>query len=306
MTAINIAALPGVRWAALLAADRAQVEALGRACLAADGGFMPLPLAGCLDAGAPAIGAWNESGGLLGASAVRLQEGADETLAAIVGQVLPGARGRGIGRRLIEWSVAQGQALLAQAEGPRPRALRIATEGLVPAAERLYARYGFAQSFAEDVMRRDLAGDLPLVPLPDGVALDTWAPERAAQFFAAYNASFRTRPGFAGWSAEQWIAWATDDDDFRPGLSLLARAGDAPVGFLIGAEGWLVQVGVVPAWRGRGLGAALAAEMLRRAQASGAASTLLDVNVNNPGAARVYERLGFVRIGRRARFTRGV
>lgn len=300
----DIAALPGVRWAALLAADRAQVEALAHACQAADGGFMPLPIAGYLDASAPAIGAWSENGELLGGCAVRLQEGADETVAAIVGHVHPGARGRGVGRHLIKWSIAQGQALLAGAEHPRPRALRIATEGLVPDAERLYARYGFAQSFAEDVMRRDMAGDVPDAPLPAGIALDTWAPERAAQFFAAYDGSFRTRPGFPGWSAEQWIEWATDDDDFRPELSLLARDGDAPVGFLIGAEGWLVQVGVVPAWRGRGLAAALAAEMLRRAQVSGATSTLLTVNVNNPGASRVYERLGFARIGRRARFTR--
>jgi ribosomal protein S18 acetylase RimI-like enzyme len=31
---------------------------------------------------------------------------------------------------------------------------------------------------------------------------------------------------------------------------------------------------------------------------------VLDVNLNNPGAARVYERLGFHRIGRRARYGR--
>ncbi len=304
MTAVDIATLPGVRWAALLAAERRQVEALGHACHASDGGFMPLPLAGHLDAGSPAIGAWSDNGDVLGVSAVRLQEGADETVAAVMGQVHPSARGRGIGRHLIEWSIAQGQALLAGAEHPRPRALRIATEGLTPDAEHLYARYGFAQNFAEDVMRRDLAGDLPDAPLPPGIALDTWVPQRAEQFFAAYDGSFRTRPGFPGWSAEQWIEWATDDEDFRPELSLLARACDTPVGFLIGAEGWVVQVGVVPAWRGRGLGAALVAEILRRAQAAGARSTLLTVNVNNPGAARVYERLGFVRIGRRARFLR--
>ncbi|HNP85800.1 MAG TPA: GNAT family N-acetyltransferase, partial [Kouleothrix sp.] len=67
-----------------------------------------------------------------------------------------------------------------------------------------------------------------------------------------------------------------------------------------------VQVGVVPEWRGRGLGAALVAEVLRRAQAGGAQAIMLDVNVNNPGAARVYARLGFAATGQRARYLRAL
>src|SRR5690242_14906098 len=88
--------------------------------------------------------------------------------------------------------------------------------------------------------------------------------DRPLQFFQAYDASFRDRLGFLGWSAAERIDWITEDDDLRPEWSLLARAGDVPVGFLIGAggppDGFVVQVGVVGAQRRRGLGAALLVE----------------------------------------------
>jgi mycothiol synthase len=65
--------------------------------------------------------------------------------------------------------------------------------------------------------------------------------------------------------------------------------------------GWIDQVGVVPAARGRGLGAALVLAALSRMRAAGETEAWLNVNVDNP-ARRLYERLGFHRRGRRARF----
>jgi mycothiol synthase len=63
-----------------------------------------------------------------------------------------------------------------------------------------------------------------------------------------------------------------------------------------------VQVGVRPDQRHRRLGAGLMSEALRRMRAAGEPAVLLDVNVNNPGAADLYRRLGFEVIGRRARW----
>ena len=94
-----------------------------------------------------------------------------------------------------------------------------------------------------------------------------------------------------------------DDDDFRPGWSVLASVpGVGDAGFVTAALDWIVQVGVTPAARGRGLGAALVREALGRMQAAGATEAWLDVNVDNP-ARRLYERLGFTDRGRRARFS---
>jgi len=76
--------------------------------------------------------------------------------------------------------------------------------------------------------------------------------------------------------------------------------GRCDVGFVTAAVGWIVQVGVVPAARGAGLGAALVREAMTRMQTDGATEVWLDVNVNNP-AARLYAWLGFRNEGRRAR-----
>jgi len=153
-------------------------------------------------------------------------------------------------------------------------------------------------------MRRDLHAPLPAAPLPPGVTLASWTPALAARFFAAYQAAFRDRPGFPGWSAEQWIDWATGDPGLRPHLSVLASHGDQPVGFLICGDNSIDQTGVRPEWRGRGVCSAIVVETLRRLRGEGCDHALLTVNVNNPSAARLYRRLGFAPIGRRARYVR--
>nr|MDT0659551.1 GNAT family N-acetyltransferase [Micromonospora sp. DSM 115978] len=145
-------------------------------------------------------------------------------------------------------------------------------------------------------------GGTPATDSPETVAFRPWPTVPARRFFETYRAAFRDRPGFPGWSERKWVDWTADDDEFRPEWSLLAvddRRGD--VGFITCADGWIVQVGVRPDQRGRGLGAALVAEALRRMRAAGATEVLLDVNVDNR-AGRLYRRLGFVPIGRRARF----
>jgi len=85
-----------------------------------------------------------------------------------------------------------------------------------------------------------------------------------------------------------------------------------PLGFIIGTidltgsppGGYVWQIGVVPTARRRGLASALLIETLRRMQAAGAPCADLTVHTNNPGAIQAYAGLGFVTIGRRARYER--
>ena len=72
--------------------------------------------------------------------------------------VHPARRGEGLGTRLLQW--ARDRA------GPAP--LTVATETLSERAERLYARFGLACVFAEDVMRHDLSG-VPDLLAPEGL-----------------------------------------------------------------------------------------------------------------------------------------
>jgi mycothiol synthase len=300
----------GLAWRPLEPADQDAITALSAACQSADGGqaliaantYVQAP--GANTPPRATIGAFDADDRLAACAAVWLDPTPDRPQANILGQVHPSQRRRGIGSFLLSWSIAQAHVLLSALPGGQSHLLRLTTEALTPAAERLYQQFGFTQQFAEDVMRRDLQIAPPDAPFPPGVALAEWSPALAGQFFAAYQESFRERPGFPGWSAEQWIEWATGDDGFHPQMSLLARAGEQPAGFIVCDNAWIVQVGTHPAWRGRGLGAALVAEALRRFAAAGAAHVTLDVNANNPGAARVYARLGFQVIGRRARYVR--
>jgi ribosomal protein S18 acetylase RimI-like enzyme len=63
-------------------------------------------------------------------------------------------------------------------------------------------------------------------------------------------------------------------------------------------------VGVDPAWRGRGLGAALMGVVLAGFQREGFAVVGLHVNIDNPNAIALYERLGFQLVGRRAKYSK--
>jgi ribosomal protein S18 acetylase RimI-like enzyme len=232
---------------------------------------------------------------------------------AAFGFVHPDWRGRGLGGYAVDWALAVGR-------GP----VRVETETLSADAEALFASRGLRQVFAEDVMRMglsDAAVARHWAPWPGTSVVRAWTPGLSAEFFATYAASFVDRPGFPGWPAEQWIEWISGDDDFAPQWTLLASpAGLASTvdgidtsstpgeGFIACAdlpdshEGWIVQVGVVPAARRRGLGTALVTEVLRRMVAAGRHTCWLDVNVNNPGAAQIYQRLGFTVAGRRARY----
>ncbi len=158
-------------------------------------------------------------------------------------------------------------------------------------------------------MRRDLHLPLPSDSLPPEVTIAAWTSDLAAAFFKAYHAAFKERPGFPGWSSEEWISRVTEND-LVPGWTLLACSDREPVGFVVGnidltthpPGGHVWQIGVVPALRRRGIASGLLVETMRRMQAGGADSALLTVHTNNPGAIQAYSRLGFSTIGRRARY----
>jgi mycothiol synthase len=287
-------------WRVLTAADLPALSALAGRCLAVDGG-MPL-VTGEAFLGrrftGPGVAAWGATdavGTLVAAAAVRPQDTNGVRAAVVTGLVDPAVRGRGVGATLLDWGLTTA-ATIADT-------VTVETEALTEATGELFAARGLRQIFAEDVLRFDLAAAAPPpIALPAGVRVTQWSPELADRFFGTYEAAFRERPGFPGWSARQWIDWTSADDEFRPQWSLLVTdpyAGD--VGFITCGEGWIVQVGVRPDQRGRRFGAALVAEALRRMRADGQTEALLDVNVDN-AAGKLYQRLGFAVLGRRARF----
>jgi ribosomal protein S18 acetylase RimI-like enzyme len=56
----------------------------------------------------------------------------------------------------------------------------------------------------------------------------------------------------------------------------------------------LVEIALVPEWRGRGVGGALIARLQDEVRRGHTARIVLNVERTNPGAQRLYQRLGFV------------
>lgn len=99
------------------------------------------------------------------------------------------------------------------------------------------------------------------------------------------------------WRAEDFIALGAPphaamivDGAFRDALLILQFAAD---------EAEILDFGVVPAARGRGLGRALLAAGEDLARALGMAAMFLEVAVDNRPARRLYQRAGWREVGRR-------
>jgi ribosomal-protein-alanine N-acetyltransferase len=74
------------------------------------------------------------------------------------------------------------------------------------------------------------------------------------------------------------------------------------IAHVIADESELLNIAVHPDWRGRSIGAALLDALLDRCRSRGAASMMLDVRESNTPARTLYERRGFVTVGRRRRY----
>ena len=252
------------------------------------------------------LGAFNAFDQIVAYATVHQDRNSDTEFARILGHVHPEFRKKGIGTYLIRWSEIQAQSWFT-ANGVNGQ-LRIATESLTESADHLYRTHGFQSVFEELVMERDLQQPLPNLSIPPDVNFATWQAALADQFFQAYEAAFRERPGFPAYPAAVWISDYLENESFKPEWSLLARAGNQPVGFVTASSessgGFVIQVGVIPEQRRRGLSSALITETMQLMKAAGLKETQLAVNINNPGAIQTYTNLGFVTAGRRARYER--
>jgi mycothiol synthase len=169
-------------------------------------------------------------------------------------------------------------------------------------------------------LRRDLAEPVTPVAPPSGTEVvplgaeydhDRWD----GPLLVARNASFAEHFGSVPEDLAAFAHWRTAPAGFRPDCSAAVLAGDEVVGFLLADESaaesertgvrdlYVATVGTVPAWRGRGVAAALLAHALQRAGERGYATSSLHVDAENPtGALGVYERAGYEAVGRQVTY----
>ena len=226
--------------------------------------------------------------------------------------VAPSARGRGLGRALVE-------ALLEQAPDGR---LRLWAHGDTERAAALAASMGFARTRVLFQMRRPLGTPLPEVALPDGVTLRTFRVGEDEQAWTEINnRAFAGHPDQGGWDVEE-VRLREQEPWFDPAGFFLAERDGRLVGFhwtkVHGGHGGdephshdedhpehehhdhppigeVYIVGVDPSEQGRGLGPALTLVGLRSLRDRGLADVLLYVDESNTAAVKTYERLGFTR-----------
>ncbi len=295
--------LTGYSWRALEPGDVAALERFERACMQADGATSDAVLTDYRtrmqrlvpDDTLCAVNAHGE----IAASAWILFEGwvKHEYRAFLDGIVAPSFRGQGIGEFLLTWMEERSRQFFATVADDRERVLRHDFYHRGPEAIALLERHGYDFAFAEDEMQRDLNQSIHSYPLPSGMCFVPWSPDRAHDFFRAYDGAFRDRPGFPGWPADVWIQNYTGYDEFRADLSRLVLEGDEPVGYAVclvengGAE--IAQIGVRPQWRGRGVASAILSEVLQLFKREGLTRAVLSVNADNSRAASVYRHSGF-------------
>jgi mycothiol synthase len=152
-----------------------------------------------------------------------------------------------------------------------------------------------------------LAGDVevPAPSFPTGVAVRGLAStEPVEPYVELMNASFADHPTPLGWTVET-VGHVHGLPEFDPGGLLLVTPADEPDRLIAFTRvelesdddgvpvGWISLIGVLPAWRGRGLGRELLRWGVAHMRARGADRIELAVEALNERALGLYRRTGF-------------
>lgn len=98
-----------------------------------------------------------------------------------------------------------------------------------------------------------------------------------------------------------YIGVYVHEGDKPTSLSGEAREEERIVGYAgitLGPDADVMTIGVLPEWRGRGVGAQLLTDILAAADAAGSERVFLEVRASNEAAQRLYRRYGFEPVGR--------
>ncbi|MFF2274642.1 GNAT family N-acetyltransferase [Agromyces sp. NPDC058126] len=263
-----------------------------------------------VDPGRDTLLGFAEDGRILASGSAVVPPGQETLVRAIVlGAVRPEARGRGIGRRLLEWELARAREQLAASEQTLPGWIMAYAEERSPDAQSLLARAGLELRRHFFTLEREIAQPADLDPDDGAYAIVPWSAEWTESARLARNSAFVDHWGSQSAGEERWARFV-GGEQFAPSLSFLAVAPndgrDEVVGFVLALrneQDWAGQgfsssyvqlVGVVRPWRGRGMARRLLACHLEACRAAGLEKATLDVDAENPtGALGLYTGLGF-------------
>jgi mycothiol synthase len=205
--------------------------------------------------------------------------------------VAPAERGRGLGTALARWTWA-----VAAASG-RDRVGQSVSDTEQDAAT-LFASLGYERGHTSWILRVDVDDEPPAPTVPNGLALRNYRPGAdEPSMFEVIETAFSEWDDREPNTYEDWRAQFLDREEVRPDLQVLAVDGERIVGVAINydyaddAEGWVQQLAVDAAYRGRGLARALLQESFRRFHALGRRTCGLSTD-SRTGALGLYEHVG--------------
>ena len=221
--------------------------------------------------------------------------------ARLDGAVVPEARGRGHGRRLLAWGEERAREL-------QRAALRLDVHDNNPSKEALVRAAGYEAARWDYRMTRSLEDPLPVAPpTSPGLVLTPYARERDDAVRRAHGDAFAEHWGSTAPDEDHWANSFTGMRAFQPDLSWLVVDSEEVAGYVLTyfweadaagsgvREAFVGQLGVRAPWRRRGLGALLLASTLESSKAAGFERAVLTVDTANAtGALGLYERAGFV------------
>ncbi len=214
-----------------------------------------------------------------------------DDLGIFVGIVSQGAKGRGLGSKIVANGVGR-----AHERG----AARVQTFMVEPdtAAGELFAGSGLApvRRFYEMAIALESA---PAVPsLPTGLTLESFRAEHARAFYETLDGAFQDHWEHHSVPFDRWWEQKQAAHDFDPTLWFLVRAGDEIAGVIRNEPernggGYVAALGVAREWRGKGLGRVLLLRTFAEFYSRGVTRVTLGVDAESPtGATRLYESVG--------------
>jgi mycothiol synthase len=158
----------------------------------------------------------------------------------------------------------------------------------------------------DDVNERDLAGEVPEVSVPEGFVIRSARLEDAEALAQAHNGAFDD-----DWTGPQYRAEVMEKPGYDLSREIVVEAPDGRIAAFcvywtdsLNRLGHFEPVGTHPDFHRRGLARAAMAHGLREMQAAGMTQVTVNHNAENLPAARLYESLGFAKVGQTSGYRR--
>lgn len=169
------------------------------------------------------------------------------------------------------------------------------------------AERGYENIRASYRMEIELAGRTFEPRLPAGASIRSAGDDEDELLHDLGQRSFADHWGFVPSPPDEWRHWMRNVGPFDPALWFVGEVQGEPAGVALCSPtyhgepdgGWVSTLGVLPAFRGRGLGTALLTHVFAEFQRRGRRRVGLGVDAENTtGAVALYERAG-MRVVRR-------